>query len=110
MSDLSVKTQQKALAVQTSTPTQDITYTTHTNEVAYVLINREQLSAGYFDLTGRFPQKSSRGNEYILVGYHYNADAILATAIKDRTTSSITSAWQKMHNTFALSSSLRRDY
>ena len=103
MSDLSVKTQQKALVVQTSTPTQETTYTTHTNEVAYVLINREQLSTGYFDLTGRFPQKSSRGNEYILVGYHYNADAILATAIKDRTTSSITSAWQKMHNTFALS-------
>ena len=100
MADLSVNKPNKALVVQATIPANTTKYT---NQVAYVLLNHKQLSTGYFDLTGRFPQKSSRGNEYILVGYHYNADAILATAIKDRTTHSITSAWQKMHDTFALS-------
>lgn len=32
----------------------------------------------YSDLTGRFPIPSSRGNEYILVAYDYDLNAILA--------------------------------
>ena len=92
MTDLTVQNHNEALVDQAPIPTENIKYS---NEVAYALMNHEQLSAGYFDLTRRFPQKSSCGNEYILLGYHYNADAILATAIKDRTTNSITSAWQK---------------
>ena len=36
---------------------------------------------GYMDLTGRFPHKSSSGNEYILVVYDYDSNAILAEAL-----------------------------
>ena len=53
---------------------------------------------GYMDLTGRFPYKSSRGNEYILVVYDYDSNAILAEAIKTRTASSITNGWEIIHN------------
>ena len=37
---------------------------TKCNQVAYVLINQDKLRAAYQDLTGRFPVKSLRGNEY----------------------------------------------
>ena len=40
------------------------------NQVAYILIDKKNIKTAYQDLTGRFPIKSSRGNEYILIGYH----------------------------------------
>ena len=48
-------------------------------------------------MTGRSPQRSSRGNEYILVGYHYDGNAILAQPTKDRSATSLTTAWERMH-------------
>ena len=68
--------------------------------MAYVLINKDNIKTAYQDLTGRFPIKSSRGNEYILIGYHYNANCILAHPIKDRTAQSITNAWEHLHQEF----------
>ena len=41
-----------------------------------ILINKSEISTAYQDLTGRFPMKSSRGNEYILIRYHYDANFI----------------------------------
>ena len=38
----------------------------------------------YTYLTGRSPYRSSRGNEYILVGYHFDGNTILAEPIKNR--------------------------
>jgi hypothetical protein len=38
----------------------------------------------YHDLTGRFPHRSSRGNEYILVVYDYDSNAILSCPIKTK--------------------------
>ena len=52
------------------------------NDVAYMLIDRKELSTAYTDLTGRFPMRSSRGNQYILIGYHYDANCIHGIAIK----------------------------
>ena len=49
---------------------------------------------------GRFPKRSFRGNEYILVRYHYNANCILASPIKNRKGSIIVDVWQSLHNTF----------
>lgn len=51
-----------------------------TNEVIYALFNSSPSGLAYIDLTGRFPYRSARGNEYIFVAYHYDANAILATA------------------------------
>ena len=36
----------------------------------------------YSDQTERFPLKSSRGNEYIMIMYHFDANAILALPLK----------------------------
>ena len=46
----------------------------------------------YSDLTGCFPIPSSRGNEYILVIYDYNSNAILAEAIPNRQAATIRDA------------------
>ena len=41
-----------------------------TNDVACILINKNELSTAYTDLTGRFLMQSRRGNQYMLIGYH----------------------------------------
>ena len=38
----------------------------------------------YSDLCGRFPNNSSRGNKYIDFSYFYDCNAILPTAINNR--------------------------
>ena len=47
-----------------------------TNQVCYAIIDPSNNSRAYMDLTGIFPKRSSRGNEHILVGYHYDANYI----------------------------------
>lgn len=42
------------------------------------------------DLTGQFPYRSAKGNEYLLIGYHNDANAILAIPIKNRQAETIT--------------------
>ena len=73
---------------------------TCTNEVAYIIINKKEVCTAYTDLTGRFPMKSSQGNEYILVAYHYDANYIHGIPIKNRKAASITAAWKEMHTLF----------
>ena len=65
---------------------------------------------GYMDLTGRFPQRSSRGNNYILIVYHYEANAIIAKAIKDRTATTITNTWKEIHKGFSQSNNSPKIY
>ena len=38
----------------------------------------------YSDLTGKFSVQSDRGNIYILVAYHYDANNIITTPLKNR--------------------------
>ena len=64
-----------------------------TQDVMYMVINKSEVCTAYTDLTGRFPCKSSNGNEYILVGYHYDANCILGIPLKNRKKDSITKAW-----------------
>ena len=71
-----------------------------TNEVAYAVIDPDTLSNAYFDLTGRFPQRSSQGNQYIMIGYHYDANSIIAQPMKDRSATSMVMAWSKLHNIY----------
>ena len=80
------------------------------NAAVYLLISHDDLCTAYFDLTGRFPQKSSRGNEYIMVGYHHDGNSILATALKDRTAQSIVKGWEYLHKTFELSGNAPDSY
>ena len=47
-----------------------------------MFINRDDLCTTYTDLIGRFPCKSSSGNEYVLVAYYYYSKCIIAQALK----------------------------
>ena len=62
------------------------------NQVCYVLIQPNETIIGYLDLTSRFPKWFSRGNEYIMIGYHYDTNCILATPLKNRKGSTIAEA------------------
>ena len=53
----------------------------------------------HVDLTGRFPYKSSRGNEYILIAYHVDSNMILGQAMKNRQALTIINAWKLIHIT-----------
>jgi len=48
-----------------------------TNKVYYAIINPIEISTVCVDLTGWFLKRSSRGNEYILVGYYFDSNFIL---------------------------------
>ena len=71
-----------------------------TNQVLYSIIPLSPTGIGYTDLTGRFPTRLSRGNEYIFVSYHYDANAILAIPLKNRTSPCIISAWSELNNVY----------
>jgi len=47
-------------------------------------IRVQPLSKLYTDDTGRFPVRSRSGNQYIMIAYHCNSNAILAEAFKTR--------------------------
>ena len=63
------------------------------NEVYYKIINLAENKC-YSDLTSRFPYRSSRGNTYVMVVYHFDGNAILIQAIKNREADSISTAWE----------------
>ena len=71
-----------------------------TNDICAIITPFNTKERAYSDLTGRFPYKSSRGNEYLLVVYDYDSNAILVEPLKNRTAHVITKAWQKIHSTF----------
>ena len=52
----------------------------------------------YSDLTRQFPVQPERGNIYILVAYHYDANNILTIPLKNRTGPCILSGITKIHN------------
>ena len=55
-----------------------------TNGVCYFLVEHNQKGMGYINLTGRFPYKLAKGNQYLLVAYHFDANDIYAHPIKNR--------------------------
>ena len=60
-------------------------------------INETKTSKTYSDLTGKFPHKSSRGNQYLLVIYDYDSNAIVIAPLKTRQSKEITNAFTKGH-------------
>ena len=52
----------------------------------------------YSDLTGKYPHKSSCGNQYIFVVYDHDSNAILAEPLKNRTAAEITRGWLAIDN------------
>ena len=70
------------------------------NDVAYAVIDPDTLSNAYFDMTGKFPRRSTRGNNYIMIGYHYDANTILAQPMRDRSAASMTAVWKHLHDKY----------
>ena len=91
--------QEKSGLQSTSHPTDDLMSSSpsppSTKEVVFALVR--PTSKAYMDATGRFPHCSSRGNEYVLIGYHTDANAILGIAMKNRRAATITAAWKELH-------------
>ena len=55
-----------------------------THDVAYMVINKDELCTAYTDLTGRLSYQSSRGNKYLLINYRYDSNFIVGHALKNR--------------------------
>ena len=72
-----------------------------THNVCYTLLDHDDLSTAYMDTTGKFPQKSSRGHEYILIGYHYDANLIYGIPLKNRKGTTFSDAWEQLHSIFS---------
>ena len=71
---------------------------TKTNQVAFSLHhNKNNRHKGFMDLTGRFPFKSAREMEYLLIAYVYDANAILVEPLKNKQAKTITDAWERIH-------------
>ena len=78
--------------------------------VVYALVDPRKVGTASMDLTGKFPYTSRRGNRYILVGYHYDANYVAAIAIKKRTAGEITKGWERLHKKFAIAGSAPSAY
>ena len=50
----------------------------------------------------KYPTKSARGNQYILIAFNYDANAILAESIKNRQARTITEAYEKLQQQFII--------
>ena len=72
-----------------------------TNECMALMLPFESRYTGYSDLTGRFPYVSSQGNQYVLVMYDYDSNAILAEPVKNRQAAVLTKAFLTLYNTLA---------
>ena len=69
-----------------------------TYENAAMVYPMEPKMLTYSDQTGRFPHRSSRGNEYIMIMYDYDSNAILCAPLKNRQAKTITEAWTYLHD------------
>ena len=54
-----------------------------TYENAAMVYPMEPKLTTYSDQTGRFPHRSSKGNEYLMIMYDYDSNAILAVPMKN---------------------------
>ena len=66
------------------------------HDIILSLTTESELSKAYSDLCGKFPYSSSRGNNYIFVAYHYDADATLVEPLKNRNANTIVTAWENI--------------
>ena len=82
---------EQAAIIADSFPAQDGIDPTHQHMC--MIMDFQPSSKAYFDLTGKFPYKSSRGNQYIMVFYNYDANYINAIAVKTRQAAELKNAF-----------------
>ena len=64
--------------------------------IKVIAIDEEGNAMIHSDQTGRFPKKSSRGNQYIMVLAHPNSNGILQEPMKNCTSGEMICAYQKL--------------
>ncbi len=72
-----------------------------TFECCAVIVPFVTKNTAYHDLTGRFPHRSSRGNEYLLIVYDYDSNSILHCALKNKTGAEIKRGWTIINDKLA---------
>jgi hypothetical protein len=71
---------------------------TTTHQVCASLMTFTTKETAYADLTGKFPNISARGNQYLLIAYDYDSNAILAEPLKNKTAGEIKRGWIELNN------------
>ncbi len=61
----------------------------------------KNMRKAYMDLTGKFPHTSSRGNQYLVVMYNFDSNAIVFKPIKTRQSKEILNAFRKYEHKIA---------
>ena len=74
-------------------PSQEDAPVTKTHECYALIMPFRSREVGYSDLTGRFPPKSSRGNQYLLVVHDYESNCILVEPLTNRNAGELKSGW-----------------
>mmetsp|Transcript_11267 Transcript_11267/g.15893 ORF Transcript_11267/g.15893 Transcript_11267/m.15893 type:complete len:142 (+) Transcript_11267:1420-1845(+) len=72
-----------------------------TNHVVYTISPVSALSKDAMDATGHFPVTSTRGSDYILMGYHVDANNLQARPTKNRTAGEFVHVWYLLHSYFS---------
>ena len=70
-----------------------------TNDIMYYIYNSSD-GVAYTDLTGKFPYRSTKGNNYIMVAYNYDGNAILAEPVKNRQATTLLEALKIINEKF----------
>ena len=68
-----------------------------THQSAALLFPFNVTSKAYGDITGRFPYLLSRGNQYIIIIYNHDSNAILSEPLKNRKGPEIKRDWLKLN-------------
>ena len=68
------------------------------------------MQSGYFDLTCRFLQYLSRGNQYFMVDYHYDVNSILSIPMKNRAAASMVNTMKELYNKYKLDGVIPNTY
>ena len=67
-----------------------------THDVWHALAGVPDLKVGYMNLTGFFPQRLFRVNDYLLAGFHRDSNYVCTVPIKNREGSTATEAWTEL--------------
>ena len=75
-------------------------YPIKNNHAFYAIISSDEVTTGHMDLTGRFPNNSSTGKEYAIIGYNYDTNYIMGVTLQNRKGENITEAWKSVNKKF----------
>ena len=74
------------------------------------IVQFSEKETSYIDLTGKFPHKSSRGNQYLLLLYDFDSNAILVEPLKCSLASAIVKAWSTLNSKLTYRGHITKHY